>query len=63
MTKPEALRVNARYRGRTGNIFVLFREFEANTECFCRMNGSLHFGREFIEFRDGERIIDLEEVE
>ena len=53
MIKPENLRVNAEYIGRTGNIFVLFRDFDPNIECFCRMNGTLHFGREFIEFQEG----------
>ena len=45
MLKPEKLRVNARYKGKTGNTFILFREFELNSECFSRMNGTLHFGR------------------
>ena len=62
MLKPEKLRVNARYKGKTGNTFILFREFEPNSECFSRMNGTLHFGREFIEFRNGEMMIDLEEM-
>lgn len=63
MLKPEKLRVNARYKSKTGNTFILFREFEPNHECFSRMNGTLHFGREFIEYRDGKTMIDLEEAQ
>jgi len=58
--REEDLQVNAKYCGKTGNTFTLFREYQPNTECFQRQDGSLHFGREFIEFRNGERIIDLE---
>lgn len=59
MMKEENLRINATYRGKTGNTFVLFREYHPNSECFQRQDGNLHFGREFIEFKNGERVIDL----
>jgi len=54
------LRINTKYIGKTGNIFVLFHRFHPNIECFRRHDNNLHFGREFIEFKDGNRIIDLE---
>ena len=56
------LRVGAKYKGKTGNTFILFREYHPNVECFKRQDGYLHFGREFISFKNGERIIDLVEV-
>ena len=59
--KEEQLIVGRMYKVATGNIFTLFQKFHPNKECFQRQDGSLHFGREFVEFRDGERIIDLEE--
>jgi len=59
--KESDLQINATYKGKTGNTFVLFRRYHPNHECFKRQDGNLHFGREFIEFKNGERIIDLEE--
>jgi len=56
------LRVTAKYKGKTGNIFLLFREYNPNSECFQRQDGQLHFGREFIEFENGIRVLDLEEA-
>jgi hypothetical protein len=61
--KEDQLKVNATYKGKTGNKFILFREYHPNHECFKRkQDGSLHFGREFIEFKKGKRIIDLIEA-
>ena len=60
--KEDQLKVNATYKGKTGNTFLLFREYHPNQECFKRQDGNLHFGREFIEFENGERIIDLIEA-
>lgn len=59
--KESNLRTGATYRGKTGNLFVLFRTFHPSLECFQRQDGQLHFGREFIEFENGEQIIDLVE--
>lgn len=59
----DALRPCRKYRIASGNEFRLFREFDPNTECFQRISdGMLHFGREFIGFRNGERIVELVEV-
>lgn len=51
-----------KYRGKTGNIFYLFRDYDPVVPCFKRQDGQLHFGREFIEFRNGEQYIDLEPI-
>jgi hypothetical protein len=53
------LRVNTTYKGKTGNTFILFRDYHPNTECFRRQDGQLHFGREFIEFENGERVLNI----
>ena len=42
------------------NKFELIKDFDLNQECFKRVHdGSLHFGREFIAFDDGEKFIDV----
>ena len=60
--KESNLELYQRYVGKTGNHFVLFKPYHPNKKCFIRGDGERHFGREFIEFRNGERIIDLEEA-
>lgn len=62
MIEEHQLEVGQKYKVRTGNVFVLFREYHPNLECFRRQDGELHFGREFIEFSEGKKMIDLEEV-
>jgi len=59
MIKETDLVVGAYYRIRTGNTFRLFREYGPNVECFKRKDGMLFMGREFIEYRDGLRFLDL----
>ena len=59
--KEDELRINATYKGKGTNTFTLFREYHPNETCFLRQDGSLHYGREFIEFRNGERVLDLSE--
>lgn len=45
---------------RSKNKFELIKEFDANTECFKRVHdGSLHFGRGFIAFDEGEYFVDI----
>jgi hypothetical protein len=56
------LRVNATYKGKTGNTFILFRGYEPNSECFRRQDGQLHFGREFIAYEHGETVLTLSEI-
>ena len=60
--REDQLRVNAMYKGATGNTFMLFRKYDPNEVCFKRQDGNLHYGREFIEFRNGKRIITLTEA-
>lgn len=60
--KEEELVVGKQYRGKTGNTFVMFRDYDPNAECFRRQDGYIHFGREFIQYHNGERVIDLEEL-
>lgn len=55
--------VGQTYALKSGNRFELIDEYHPNKECFKRLHdGELHLGREFIEFRHGQRIIDLELV-
>jgi hypothetical protein len=58
--REEELKTGSRYRGKTGNTFILFRDYEPNVKCFQRQDGYTHYGREFIEYREGKRVIDLE---
>jgi hypothetical protein len=60
MIKPEDLIVNSRYQTAGGNTFCLELPFDANRVCFHReRDGQWHYGREFIEFRDGQTVLDL----
>lgn len=58
--REEDLIAGTKYRTKSGNTFLLFREYDPNVECFQRQDGQLHFGREFIEFKEGRRDIDLQ---
>jgi len=61
----ENLRVGTTYKiygVKTGNTFVLFCDYHPGSECFRRQDGQLHFGREFIEFENGECVLDIEEA-
>lgn len=58
MISPADLRTGSMYRCRR-NQFRLFREYDPNIECFQRHDGSLHYGREFIEYRNGVTVLDL----
>ena len=60
--REQDLKPYKKYKGKTGNTYCLFRDYDPNVECFQRQDGQLHFGREFIEYCDGERVIDLEEA-
>jgi len=62
IVRESELRIGAKYTVKGGNVLTLFREYSPNIECFQRQDGSLHYGREFIEFHDGERVLDLSEV-
>lgn len=59
MIAEKNLEENTWYIGRTGNFFILIAPYDPNTECFRQGNGQLHLGREFIEYRNGKRVIDL----
>ena len=60
MIKPEDLIVNSRYQTAGGNTFCLELPFDANRVCFRReRDGQWHYGREFIEFRDDQTVLDL----
>ena len=59
MIKETDLVVGACYKVRTGNTFLLFREYGPNVECFKRQDGMIFMGRDFIEYRDGLRFLDL----
>jgi hypothetical protein len=41
------------------NVFTLTSRFMANKRCFTRQDGERHFGREFIEYKDGKAYVDL----
>ena len=60
--KEEELVTGRAYKGRTGNTFVLVRTYSPNTKCFRRQDGVRHYGREFIEYENGKRVIDLQEL-
>ena len=62
MLREYQLKVGNKYKVKTGNEFVLFRDYHPNSECFKRQDGMLHFGREFVEFKDGERVLDIDEA-
>ena len=62
MIKIESLEVGRKYIHTGGNTFDLFREFDMNKECFRRNDGCLHFGREFVEFENGEPVLDLDSL-
>ncbi len=62
MIKIEDLKVNTTYKGKTGKTFILFKPFGLNVECFYCKEGSYHFGREFIEYRNGKAVLDIEET-
>jgi len=51
------------YKGKTGHTFLLCRNYAPNIKCFERQDGQECFGREFIEYKNGERDIDLIEFE
>ncbi len=60
MIEPENLIVGERYQTPGGNIYCLQVPYDPNTECFRREYvGAWHFGREFIEFRDDQTVLDL----
>jgi len=60
--REDQLKVSKTYKERTGNTFTLIHEYHPNHKCFKRQDGNLHFGREFIGFKDGTKIIELIEV-
>lgn len=43
------------------NVFFLRRNFGLNKKCFVRQDGMLFYGHEFVEFKNGEMYLDLEE--
>jgi len=46
----------------TGIAFVLEKKYHPNRKCFMRITDKhMFFGREFIEYRDGQRLINLVE--
>ena len=48
----------------SSNQFLLIREFDLNGRCFQRCHDDqLHYGREFIGFRDGRMVIELEGID
>ena len=58
--KESELRQGEKYRTESGREFILILPYKPNTECFKRISdSSLHYGREFIEYENGHRIIDL----
>ncbi len=60
MIKPKTLIIGERYQTANGNTFCLELPYDPNTECFRReRDGQWHCGREFIEFRDGQTVLDL----
>jgi hypothetical protein len=44
------------------NIFVFNGFWSMNRNCFTRQDGERHYGREFLEFENGNYYLDLIEV-
>ena len=42
------------------NVFKLTSYFKPNQRCFSRQDGERHYGREFIEYKDGNAYLVLE---
>lgn len=60
MIEPKNLIVGERYQTAGGNVFFLQIPYDPNIECFRReYDGAWHFGREFIEFCEGQTMINL----
>ncbi len=60
MIEPKNLIVGERYQTAGGNTFCLELPFDANRVCFRReRDDQWHYGREFIEFRDDQTVLDL----
>jgi len=57
--REKELQTGKYYKGKTDNTFLLCRNYAPNIKCFERQDGQMHFGREFIEYKNGERDIDL----
>lgn len=54
------LRLNNNYTDNYGNKYVLFRPYGYNDQCFVNVaNGSLSYGREFIVYLYGDRMLAL----
>ncbi len=57
------LRQNKTYKTESGTEFMLILPYSPNEKCFRRMfDGSLHYGREFIGYANGKRIIELSQA-
>jgi hypothetical protein len=55
------LKLNNNYTDNHGNKYVLFRPYSYNDQCFVSVaDGSLSFGREFIVYLYGARMLALE---
>jgi hypothetical protein len=58
---PSELILNKKYKiPGCKNVFTLFRTFDFNKKCFRRQDLEEHFGREFVEYRNGLVFLELE---
>jgi hypothetical protein len=61
MMIPEGLKKGQSYKiPGCENVFVFGGRFGANFKCFTRQDGMRFMGREFIEYREGKRYLNLE---
>ena len=65
MLKESELKVGSFYKiPDCPNRFIMFDKYHPNELCFKRLHDNyLHYGREFIEYEDGWRKINLEEYD
>jgi len=60
MIEIRQLKINNNYTDRYGHKYVLFKPFSYNDYCFMNVDdGSLSFGREFITYIYGARMLSL----